>query len=267
VWADRIAAPALEVPMFMRVLAVATLLCGLAVAAPARADKRYAIEDLEALVKSQSWDEAEQHLGDIPPSKRDARWKAVAEKTAIAQLRELDLEKSPLEAVTVADSYTKRFAALLQSRAFMQVRAELGLKGFETCLEANTVPEECSDHMLPFVEADKGNIDLAIKAAQLRQKHSYSYKTAALWRVAAEWGKGSKKVCTAYPMADAIAAAMGQPSDHEMVKPALRVADICFPYLKARLQQSAGSGEKHVKENICPLLKRKNDVGKAPCGG
>ena len=253
--------------MFMRVSVVGALFCTLLLAAPAHADKKYTIEDLEALVKSQSWDEAAQHLEDVPPAKREARWKAVVEKTAIGQLRALDLDKNPLEALVMADAYTKRLNVLLQSRPFMQVRAELGLKGFERCFELQWSTEQCSDRLLPFVEADRTNLDLAIKAAQLQQKNAYSYWSAALWRVAVERGKASKKVCTVYPMADAIIAAMGLPADHKMVKPAQRVADLCFPYLKTRLQENVGFGEKYAKENTCPLLKRKNAVGKARCAG
>lgn len=237
-------------------------------APPARGqDKRYTIEDLEALVKSAAWDEASQHLEDVPPAKRETRWKAVVEKTAIGQLRALDLDRSPLEALVLADAYTKRFGFLTRSRPFMGVRAELGIKGFERCFEQRWSSETCSDRLLPFVEGDKGNVDLALKAALLQVRNAYSYYGNPLWLLAVDWGKGTKKVCTTDRLIESVLAGLSLPPDHKMVAPAQRIADICFPYVKTKVQAAVGFDEKYEKENICPLLRRKKDLGRARCGG
>jgi hypothetical protein len=249
--------------------ALLLLLCSFSLAPPTALgqDKRYTIDDLEALVKSAAWDEAAQHLEDIPPSRRDARWQKVVEKTAIGQLRALDdLEKRPLEAVELADAYMKRLPFLAKNRPFMQVRGELGLKGFDKCNDLSWEKEKCTDLLLPFVEADAGNIDLATRAARLRAKQGYSYHASPYWRLVAEWGKGSKKACTTELLPESTLAAMALASGHEMLEPGLEVADLCFPYLKTRLQ--AGAGESRAtRNNICPLLRKKNAVGNAKCAG
>lgn len=229
-------------------------------------EKKYTIEDLQALVKSGSWDEASQHLEDVPPSKRDTRWKTVVEQTAMGQLKALDTDRSPLDALIMADAYTKRFNFLAKSRPFMQVRADLGIKGFESCFEARWSTETCSDRLLPFVEGDRGNVDLAVKAALLQVRNAYSYFAAPLYKLVAEWGKGSKKACSTDRLAESTLAAMGLPAQHKMLPAGLRVADVCFPHLKTKLQESAGESS-YTKANICPLLRKKKAMGNAKCGG
>jgi hypothetical protein len=40
-----------------------------------------------------------------------------------------------------------------------------------------------------------------------------------------------------------------------------------LPHIKAELQKSAQEfGDTYTKKNVCPLLKRKNAVGRARCG-
>jgi hypothetical protein len=250
----------------MRVWSVLALVCVLLAASAASAqEKKYTVEDLRALVQAGSWDEASQHLEDIPPAKRDAAWKQIVEKVAIGQLKALDLDRDPLAALGMADAYTKRFAFLVKHKPFMQVRADVGYKGFEHCF-AQGAAEICNERLLPFVEADKGNVDLAIKAAQLQMRNRDHAFVAMVWRLAAEWSKGSKKACKAERFTESILAALGRPTDHVTVQPALKAAEVCLPHIKAELQKSAQEfGDTYTKKNVCPLLKKKNAVGKARC--
>jgi hypothetical protein len=232
----------------------------------ARAERKYALEDLEALVKSESWDEASQHLEDVAPSKRDRKWQVVVEKTAVARLKAFKLDREPLGGVVAADGLTRRHGFLKKNKPFMQARAEIGLKGFERCFQLHWSPARCSDRLLPFVEADAGNLDLATKAAQLQMRNAFAYFAAPLWTLVAAWGKGSKNACTAERLDESVLAAMGLPASHQMLEPGMKVAEVCLAHLKGKLQ-AAVLGGGYKKTNICALLKKKNAVGNAKCGG
>jgi hypothetical protein len=255
-----------EPEVLMRVPTALLLLVTL-ILAPAAArgdDKKYTIDDLQALVKNGAWDEASQHLEDIPPAKRDPVWRGIVEKVAIAQLKALDLDKSPLEGLVLADAYTKRFSFLVKSKPFMTTRADVGMKGFERCFGDEWSRQTCVDRLLPFVEVDRGNVALALKAAGMQMRAAVAHASAPLWLLAVEWGKASKKVCTAERLDESIMAALALPRDYKQLDSGLKVADRCFPYFKERLQEVVLE-DGYLKTNICPLLKRKNAVPPGRC--
>jgi hypothetical protein len=232
--------------------------------------KKYTIEDLEALANSESWDELVSHLEDIAPAKRDKKWQGIAEKGAIGYVKNYKTDKNPLGGLFAADGLTKRYGLLKKSKPFMSLRAEVGLKGFEACFDMSWSGAECGDRFLPFIEADQGNAELAQKAAQLIIRKQFAYFSIPYYKLAVDWGKASKKVCTTPRLAEAVAAALGLPSDNKLVQPAQAVAEACFDHLKEGLTDKFAEGNSYFVENSCPLLKKKKALTKtqeAKCGG
>jgi len=92
------------------------------------------------------------HLEDVPPARRQARWKGIVESAAIGYMKAQKANRDPLEALIAADHFTKRYPWIAKWKRFMSVRAELGMKGFNDCFQRRY--SSCSERLLPFVEAD-----------------------------------------------------------------------------------------------------------------
>lgn len=244
------------------VLALLLTLLGGAVRAE---EKRYSMKDLEALARSESWGELLQHLEDVPPAKRDAAWQRIAEKGALGRIGALSTDKDPLWALVTADGLTKRYPFLKKSRSFMSKRAEVGLKGFEACYEHSYSGGPCSDRFLPFVEADPGNVDFALKAGQLVIRKQHHYFAIPYFKWAVVWAKGSKKVCEASRLWDALSAAFDLPKSFKTLVPAAQdVARTCWAHVREDLEARVDKSS-YWKENLCPVLKEKKSKAAAKC--
>lgn len=252
--------------------AQAVALAAILAAGPALAEeKKYTIQDLEALAKSESWSELVQHLEDIAPAARDSKWQKIAERGILGQLDAMKADKNPFGALIWADSFTKRYPWLKKNKGFMKRRAEMGLKGFELCYDHSYSGAPCNERILPYVEADPGNVDFALKAGQLITRKQHHYFAMPLFALAVGWSKGAKKICEADRVSGAMLAALKLPQSYTaQVKAAQDVARACFGPFKRALLDGVDEKNSYFLTNACPLLREKKalDGRQAPkCKG
>lgn len=144
----------------------------------------YGVADLQALEKQRAWSELVGHLADIAPADRDATWQALAEESSVALLSTISTDHEMFAALVTADDLTKRFPTLTSSKTFMSKRAEVGLKGFETCFAHTRRGDACTERMLGFVESDPNNGELAMNAGALVTRNQTPFAAVPFYRVA-----------------------------------------------------------------------------------
>jgi len=239
----------------MRTVVLAAL-CGLLLPGSTRAeDKKYTLQDLEALAKNESWSELTQHLEDVPPVKRNKKWEKVAEQGSIGSIKDFKDDRNPLGGLILADGLTKRYRFLKKSKAFMKVRAEVGLKGFKACFGHRYMTDTCAERLRPFVEADAKNYALAAEAAQLAIRSMHHYWAVPYYKLA--YDRGKKKACAIKRLNEAVTAALSLPPRDEKVKPAQELAKACFKQLKDAIVKEVATGSSYTRDNGCPVLKAK----------
>jgi hypothetical protein len=102
----------------------------------------YLQDDLEALDRSEAWDELRLHLTDIPPAKRGPRWNEMAEHACLQrQDDEKVLESCArlLNAASAADSNNKEFALRVGKYFGKTEREDLAIPFF---VRAVTEPDD-----------------------------------------------------------------------------------------------------------------------------
>lgn len=244
----------------LKLVVVAVLMSS---AAPAAAEaKRYSLADLQALLESQSWSELVGHLEDVAPAKRNAAWKTVVEAAAKGYVTHQKLDKNPLGALVAADLFTKRYTWIKKRKAFMEVRASAGIKGFKACLRLRY--SGCMDRLLPFVKADKGNVKLALDAAGLLAGSSPHYHAIPFFALAVRWSKKRAKICLTDKLDISMFAALNAPKSwKKLIKPALAVAELCWKTVKPDLLNHLDVDGAGYKANVCPLLRKRKALSRA----
>lgn len=91
----------------------------------ARAEaKPYTLADLEALEQRGAWRELINHLEDIPPAKRDAKWDALCERASAGALDDEE-KRDGRYAVAIAEALLERYPSLEKSEKFMLRAAKI----------------------------------------------------------------------------------------------------------------------------------------------
>ncbi len=109
-------------------------LVGILAASAAFADtkaKSYTLGDLKALVSQKAYEEAVEHLGDLPPSERNAEWLDVAATAAAGFVGQLPVE----QIVYGIEAVERAYPQVLTSTKYTKSRGELGLRGYARFLD------------------------------------------------------------------------------------------------------------------------------------
>jgi hypothetical protein len=232
--------------------------------APAEAEeKKYTLKDLSALEELGSWAELVEHLDDVPPSGRTGPWLKICEKAAVQYLASLSADREPYAALSAAEAFPKRYPQLSKSRSFMDKRAEAGLKGFEACFAQSGSGGECVERLLPFVDADPKNKDLALKAGKLVRRNQFAYVAVPFFSRALD-GRKDAKECVDDDVKLAIVAGLGLPESDPRVAQARTVAsDVCWKALEAPIMDdfNKSTPSSYVFRNACDFLKAKKKLG------
>lgn len=158
----------------------------------------YELADLKALEKDQSWRELVDHLTDLVPSKRDAEWKALAERACTGVLDAAEVKDVPSAEAMLAqlEGLLKKFTWLKDSRPFMARRAEVGLKALGWTYQTSrhsTGDDPWLDSLKAFVAADTQTPDIALRGAKLVTSRLVAEVAFPLLRAAL--ARGGKAVC------------------------------------------------------------------------
>ncbi len=243
-------------------LALCALAALLTAPAAARATDRYEMEDLEALDKLGAWEELSEHLTDIRPSKRDARWLAIVERTVLGQLSAIEVDdRTAAQVLSGLKGALSRYPALKQSKTFLAARAELGLKAFGYTAHAFRGREqrEWLRQLREFVLADPLTPDLAQRAARKVQEQFVTSVSWPLWKLALDRGAS---LCKDPGFAKALVENFLEGDWLEEVTPPLQGA--CWNDVKAAVNAGMEKARYDQLERLCPFLKTKK-VNAARC--
>jgi hypothetical protein len=227
----------------------------------------YEMADLQALEKQGSWEELVAHLGDIPPSKRDAKWQGLAERGGAGWLGAIKVdEHHTREAMAVADRILELYPVLKQSKVFMAKRADVGLETFRwtySDYRHSAGDDGWIDKMLEFVKTDTVTPDLAFRLGKLIDKRLIPVCGYRLFKIALD--KQGPQVCKD---ADFQRTVVGAFEHGSWVQEVTDIAkNKCWGDLKgplvAALNQNTKDAGLSFRKSACPLLKEKNALGKA----
>jgi hypothetical protein len=220
----------------------------------------YELADLKALDKDQSWRELVDHLTDIQPSKRDAEWRAMAERacTNVLDAAEVKDVATAQTALSSIEGLLKRFAWLKESKTFLARRAEVGLKALGYTSQTSrhsTGDDPWLDSLKAFVAADPLTPDLSLRAAKVVTARLIPIVAFPLLKDAL--AKGGKPVCKEPDLQKATLAAVAEGS---WAKEADDVLTACWdelkPVLVGEVNKEATSRTERMK--LCPaVLKHK----------
>jgi hypothetical protein len=247
----------------MRIMIWAALAAASCLVSSSALAKKYSITDLSALEEQSSWAEIVEHLDDVPPSKRTGPWQKICEKATVEYLSALDTDREPFAALMAADGFTKRYPQLKKSAAFMEKRADVGLKGFELCFKSSYSGEECHERLLGFVDADPKNASLALRAGKIVRLNQFAYVAMPYFKRAID-RQADAKACADEDLRLAVVAALGLPPDDPRMKDARALASgSCFAALSDAVMEEFNKNTKgsYYFDNACGFLKAKGKLG------
>jgi len=225
----------------------------------------YELADLKALEKDSSWRELVDHLNDIVPSKRDAEWKAMAERACAGVLDANEIKDVPTAEAALAqiESLMKKFTWLKDSKAFMARRAEVGFKAlgwtFQTSRHS-TSDDPWLDSLKAFVAADTQTPDIALRGAKLVTSRLVAEVAFPLLRTAL--AKGGKPVCKDADLQKSTLEAL---EDGAWKKEVGEVLTTCWDELKPQLVEKVmkADASRTLRMKLCPALSERKGLSPA----
>ena len=226
----------------------------------------YELADLKALDKDQSWRELVEHLNDVVPSKRDAEWKAIAERacTGVLDPSELKDPASSQRTLDQIDELMKRYGWLKDSKTFMSKRAEVGFKAMGFTYQNSrhaSGDDPWMERLKTFVAADAITADLPMRAIKLVNSRlvavvSFPFVKPALAR-------GGKAACKDTEVQQTILGALAEGS---WTVEANEAASTCWdefkPVLSAEVLKAGTTRTAALK--LCPTLVEKKALSSEP---
>jgi hypothetical protein len=221
----------------------------------------YEMADLKALESQQGWRELVDHLADIVPSKRDAEWKGLAERSLTALLDTLEVkdERKAQETLNTIDEQLKRWAWLKQSKPFLARRADVGLKAFAATFGSSrhsAGDDPWRERLKEFVAVDPITADLPLRAGKLITSRLVADAAIPFFRSA--MAKTGKTLCKDADVQKALVASWLEATYRD---DAAAMTDTCFdelkPLLIAELPKASFSARKN---SLCPYLLAKKLV-------
>jgi len=144
----------------------------------------------------------------------------------------------------------------------MAKRAEIGMKGFESCYQRSYGGGECAEYLLKFVDNDPQNAELAFSAGQLTRRNQFHYGASPYFRRAVAVPGLAKArrsaMCKHEDVGMAVVAGLGLPFDHALAKDSRDLAASCFEEQRKAIIAAVTPEASYALQNGCPLLQAKN---------
>jgi len=211
----------------------------------------YELKDLEALEKQESWQEAVQHLGDIPPSKRNDTWQRIAEKSGAGYLASQEGRAT----LSIADDLVKRYPTLKKSKVFMAGRTDAGLKAFgKTYSDSRHASgdDPWLDSLKKFVEEDTVTADLPLRAGKLITSRLVAYIAVPFFKKAILANVGACKD------ADVKKSLVSALTDNVWTDDAKSLVEkSCFADVRGEMEAQLAKGSDGLKTTACPIFAAK----------
>jgi hypothetical protein len=241
---------------------VTTILCARAVPAD---ERRYSQADLQALADKGAWSELIEHLGDVPPAARDARWEKVVEQAGIGALEVSTQRDDPFLGIRIGIQLVDQFPQVRESRVFMKKRNEVGLQAFDRCLNHDERIATCAPLLKAFVAQDPQDLDLAFTAGKIASKRMKRWYAASFFRTALAKPSDTRS-CKDTDVRLSVVSALGLGDSPEWKTPIedarVILRDECWGDLRNAVQDAFHEAGSKVPKNSCDILKAKSALGK-----
>gem|GEM_PF-2096180 len=227
---------------------------------PPTSNTVYSMEDLRALVKSESWTELVKNIKDVPPAKRDAEWNAIAEKMAVALVSS---ESSAERRAGLTRDLIREFPHLKNSKPLAAAAPSNALADIEACFAQKYATETCYEDLQKIVIGDAKNKELPLAAAALVMRNMTHWAALYFYQKALDRGLG-QKACTHERLAEAVISGLSLPAGADRAAAQKIAGGECWPQLKEKLTGQLGkeSSEGYFWEAFCPTaLKKKALTG------
>ncbi len=222
----------------------------------------YELADLKALDKDKSWRELVDHLNDIVPSKRDAEWKAIAERacTGVLDPSELKDAASSQRSLDQMDELMKRYGWLKDSKTFLARRADVGLKALGWTYQSSrhsSGEDPWVDKLKAFVAADPLTPDVALRGIKLITSRLIAVVGFPLVKPAVT--RGGKATCKD---ADVQQAILGALSEGSWKEEAAEMSTTCWDELKPLVLAEVlkADATRTLQLKLCPTLVEKKGL-------
>jgi hypothetical protein len=220
----------------------------------------YELADLKALDKDQAWQELVPHLNDIAPSRRDAEWKAIAERACAGVLdaAELKDERSAQSMLFEIERLLKQFPWLKTSKVFMARRAEVGFKAMGWTFSSSrhaSGDDQWLDGLEEFVALDTVTPDIALRGAKVVTGRLIPIVAFPLLKTAL--ARGGKEVCKDKDLQQAL---LGAVEEGSWPKENAEMQTTCWAEFKPVIvaEVSRPDATRTLRIKLCPnLIERK----------
>jgi hypothetical protein len=214
-------------------------------------DKEYTLADLKALSADGSHAELLEHATDVSPSGRDAAWKDLVKKSAIASVEAKTKEQSGPAAAALLE----KFPFLAKDAGFKKAADKAQLDWAERCFAGTWSGQECLEPLAHYVDK-MGDGQLAFDAGKLVMKNQNPYVAISLFAKAVE-APADKARCEDEALRRCVIAALGLPPRDPRTATATQVAEgVCFASMRDELRKNLKEGG-YYADNACPLLSKK----------
>jgi hypothetical protein len=225
----------------------------------------YEMADLKALDKDQSWRELVDHLTDVAPSKRDAEWKAMAERACSGVLDPAALKDpaSGERALDQMDELMKRFGWLKDSKVFMSKRAEVGFKAFGWTFSDSrhsTGDDPWLDRLKAFVAVDALTPDIALRGAKAVTSRLVPVVAFPMFKTAL--AKGGKPLCKDAELQQSV---LGAVTEGVWKSETGEVLTTCWDEMKSVILAEVlkADATRTLQLKLCPVLVERNALSPA----
>lgn len=233
-------------------------------ATPRAFGANYEMADLKALEKQSAWKELTEHLLDIAPSKRDATWQALAEKSCSEYIGALPVKEGRAAESVMAqiDELLTRIPQVKTSKVFLAKRADVGMAVFKATYgeyrhQAHDDP--WMTKLKAFVESDTQTADLPMRAVKLIMGRLIPVVAFPFAKQAVD--RQGKAACKDADIQKSIIGAIDDGSwkdDYTKI-----VGTTCWDELKGPLlAEIEKTDSKTLPKNGCPLFESKNALPK-----
>lgn len=217
----------------------------------------YTMEDLQILQKQGAYSELLAHLFDVPPSKRDEKWNAIAEEAAVKQLDQAAAGGDLYATLSNIEYLLSNAPALKNNKALMKQRGVIGIKAFAECFQDRYAGEECYKQLITFVKVDPTNFELAFEAGKLARLHMNNSSASQLFVMAFK-DRPNAKECKDENVLLAATHGMQFPPENEVAQWSKQLAfELCYDQLKADLLDHFYAKS---PASMCEPLEQKNEL-------
>jgi hypothetical protein len=212
------------------------------------------LADLRSLAGQGAWAELVEHLGDIPPSNRDAQWQDLAKQAGLGALSVAG-RRGPIDGLYLSEGLLERYPVLKESKDFMSKRADLGTQAFERCFDKERWFDACAEELKAFVRADPSNQDLAFRLGKLVPPRAYGRVAIPAFAVAIQ--KNDDPRCQDPAVKRAVLSGLNVPraGNEDLVAESVQLGNLCWRALEPAITERMGGDSTDYRKNACPFVR------------